>query len=277
MQKILVTTDFSVNSKAGLRFAIQMASQHKYELTFFHCYHILKPTSWSEARGNAYEKEEAYKIQGQLNHFVDRIYKTMNIIPKNIKCVIESSIITYAAIREYAYKYKFNYICISTRGAGNFGRLFGTNTSNLINFSDVPVIAIPDSYRAKTIARILYASDLTSLENELKKVVGFSKPLKAKVELLHFTSSSEVISDSKIIDIAVKTFSKYYIKLEIEKPKPLESLVSNLESAIKKYRPSLLIMFTQQNRTFFEKLFLPSKSAEYSFNAKVPLLVYNKL
>ena len=30
MEKILVTTDFSANSKAGLRFAIQLASQYKF-------------------------------------------------------------------------------------------------------------------------------------------------------------------------------------------------------------------------------------------------------
>lgn len=45
MNKILITTDFSSNSKAGLRFAIQMASQHNYSLTFFHSYHLLRPTN----------------------------------------------------------------------------------------------------------------------------------------------------------------------------------------------------------------------------------------
>ena len=48
MNKILVTTDFSVNSKAGLKFAIQLASQHNYDLTFLHVYYIMKPTSWSK-------------------------------------------------------------------------------------------------------------------------------------------------------------------------------------------------------------------------------------
>ncbi|MDR6782771.1 nucleotide-binding universal stress UspA family protein [Pedobacter africanus] len=36
MKRILVTTDFSANSKAGLRFAIQLAAQNNYQLTFFH-------------------------------------------------------------------------------------------------------------------------------------------------------------------------------------------------------------------------------------------------
>ena len=276
MQKILVTTDFSANSKAGLRFAIQLASQHKYELTFFHSYYLMKPTSWSEATFSSYEKGETKKIQDQLKHFIDSVNKSMGIAAKNIKSVINSSVFTDSNIREYAAQNKFNFICISTRGAGKIKKMFGTNTSNLINQSDVPVIAVPSSYHAVKITSILYASDLAFLEKEIKQVTDFAKPLKAKVELLHFNSPLEIISDSKIIESAIKKFSKYDIKLHIEKPNPVQSLISNLESAIKKSKPSILIMFTQQNRTFFEKLFLSSNSAEYSFHAKVPLLVFNK-
>lgn len=36
MEKVLVTTDLSVNSLAGLRFAIQLATQRNLELLFLH-------------------------------------------------------------------------------------------------------------------------------------------------------------------------------------------------------------------------------------------------
>ena len=215
-------------------------------------------------------------MQLKLDRFVLEIYKQMNIMPKNMSCVIKSFVMTNPGIREYAWENKFDYICISTRGAGKLKRIFGTNTSNLINFSEVPVIAVPYSYRTKKVASIMYASDLTNLESELKKVVEFAKPLKAKVELLHFSSPSELSATSNTIESAVKSFSKYNVKLHIEKPKLIDSMVSNLESAIKKSKPSMMIMFIEQNRSFFERLFLPSKSAEYSFEAKVPLLVYSK-
>ena len=274
--KILVTTDFSANSKAGLRFAIQLASQHKVELTFFHSYYVMKPTSWSDATFAAYEKTEANKILNNLKRFVESTYKSMKIDSKYSKCVIKSSVFTDANIRDYASENKFNFICISTRGAGKFKKIIGTNTSNLINQSDVPVIAIPNSYQVEKITNILYASDLAQLEKELKQVVDFAKPIKAKVELLHFNSPLEVIIDSKSIETAVKKFSKYDITLHLKNPDPVATLISNLETAIEKSKPSMMIMFTQQNRTFFEKLFLSSKSAEYSFNTKIPLLVFNK-
>lgn len=275
--KILVTTDLSSNSRSGLRFAIQLASQCKAELTFFHSYFIMRPTAWDDNKYEMFVKKEAIKIQQKLDHFVNEVYKQMKVVPGKIKCVISSSVFPDSDIREYAEKNKFSYICIATRGAGRLKKLFGTNTSNLINFSPVPVIAVPSEYRVRRITGILYASDLINLENELKKVVAFAKPLKSKVELLHFVYPSEIVNTKgDLLKMAVKKFSKHDVKLHLENINLAKSLIVNIENAIKKSKPSMLIMFTQQNRSFFEKIFSSSKSSEYSFNAKVPLLVFNK-
>ncbi len=276
MDKILVTTDFSTNSKAGLRFAIQLASQHKYELTFFHSYYIMKPSTWNDETFEAYEKEEADKILKKLNQFVESVYKNQRVVARNIKCIIKRSVSTDSNIWEYARDNKYSFICISTRGAGTVQKILGTNTSNLINHSTVPVIAIPHNYRPRKISNILYASDLVNLEIELKNVVAFAKPIKAKVELLHYTSPLVTIPDSKLIEIIVKKLSKYDIKLNIKNTDFAETMIFNIETAIKKTKPSMMIMFTEQNRSLFQRIFVSSKSAEYSFNAKVPLLVFNK-
>ena len=276
MTKILVTTDFSINSKAGLFFAIQLASQNKFELTFFHVCHILSPTAWNFVRIEEYEKEQKKIIQEKLELFVRKIYKGLNITASKIKCVIKNSVLPQSCIREYAAENKFSFICISTRGAGKFKRFFGTNTGNLITQSEVPVIAVPYNYKPAKITSMLYASDLVHLEKELKSVVAFAKPLKAKVELLHFTSPLETLIDPEIIKLAVNKFSKYDIKLNIENTDFVKSMIANIETAIKKTKPSMLIMFTEQNRTIFQKIFLSSKAAEYSFHANVPLLVFNK-
>ena len=277
LDKILVTTDFSTYSKAGLRFAIQLATQHKHELTFFHSYFIIKPTSRNDATFEAYEKIEKDKIQKKLTLFVESVYKSMGIAAKNKKCVIKSSVLPDSNIREYAHENKFNFICMSTRGAGTIQKLFGTNTSNLINQSIVPVIAVPHNYRPIKISSILYASDLVNLEKELKKVVEFTEPLKANVELHHFNYPSETTNNKKMMDEVVKTFSKHNINLHLEDINLAETLITNIEATIRKLKPSMMIMFTEQNKGFFDKIFYSSKSADYSFNAKIPLLVFNKI
>ena len=276
MKKILVTTDFSENSKAGLYFAIQLASQNDAELTFFNTYHILVPTAWNDARVGGYEQDEAQKIVEKLNSFVAETYKELNIIGAQYKCVIKSSVFPDSCIREYAAENNFDFICISTRGAGAVKRLLGTNTGNLINNSEVPVIAIPHSYVNRTITSVLYVSDLHHYEKEILNVIAFAEPLKASVELLHLTTTLDKKADLEIIEKAIKDIASYNVNFKTSPRNPDNSLIADIEVAVRTIEPSIMVMFTEQNRNWFEKIFISSKSAEYSFNAKVPLLVFHK-
>ncbi len=277
MKKILVTTDFSDKSKAGLFFAIQLAVQTKCSLTFFHAYHTLTPIAWNFTRIEEYEKEQTKIIQQKLDLFVEKIYKGLHTTAVKIKCVVKQSVLPQSCIMDYAERNKFDFICISTKGAGKLERILGTNTGNLINHSAIPVIAVPYKYKTAPITSILYASDLAHFKKEIIKVVDFAKPLKATIELLHLTSVLENSDQLKAIEVAVKKIAAYHISFNITNRDPNESLITDIETAIKKRKPSMMIMFTEQNRSWFEKIFLSSKSAEYSFNAKVPLLVFNKL
>ena len=276
MKKILVTTDFSENSKAGLYFAIQLASQNNYELTFFNTYHILTPTAWNEVRIEGYEKDEAEKIEEKLNAFVEETFKGINETAAPYKCVIKSSVFADSCIREYAAENNFDFICISTRGAGAVKRLLGTNTANLINNSEVPVIAIPNNYEKRAVTSILYVSDLFNYENEILKVISFADPLKATVELLHLTSAPDKKEDLALTENAIKAITRYNVNFQTTPRNPNDSLISDIEVAVKSIQPSVMVMFTEQNRNWFEKIFISSKSAEYSFDAKVPLLVFHK-
>jgi len=276
MKNILVTTDFSTNSKAGMRFAIQMASQQECELTFFHSYHIMKPTSWGEKTFSSYENHEATKIKAKLEKFVASVYAGMDMIPGKIHHVTVSSFITDANIMKYAKEKGFDLICIGRRGAGQVKKIFGTITSNLILDSRVPVIAVPNTYKQTKIKSILYASDLSDLEKEMKKVVEFAGLFGAEIEILHLNYPSDIVFDSKVIENVIHKFPKSNIKYSLENINMLYNLVVNLQSAIKKHKPSVLVMFTDQQQGFFQKLFLSSSTAEYSLNSSVPLLVYPK-
>jgi nucleotide-binding universal stress UspA family protein len=277
MDKILVTTDFSSNSKAALRFAAQLASQHKYELTIFHSYYIANLGLSSGPAYDDYQSKEKDKIQKKLNKFVESVYKDINVVSANKKCVIKSAFLADSNIREYAQEKNFSFICISTRGSGKLKKIFGSNTSNLLTHSLVPVIAVPFNYRISEINKIIYASDLMNIESEIKKVNEFAKPLNAKIEILHFEyPSEETVKTSNLNDVMKMNLGSNIV-LHIETINLTESLVLNIQRVIKKSKPSMLIMFTEQNRGFFDKILHHSKSVYYSFNTKVPLLVFNKI
>jgi predicted RNA-binding protein with PIN domain len=94
---------------------------------------------------------------------------------------------------------------------------------------------------------------------------------------LHFTWPDEITFDEKTIESAFKKQYKYGLKIHFEKNDAVQSLIQNLQNQIRIRKPSVVTMFTNQQRTFFQKLFLSSKAEELSFQAKVPLLVFNKL
>lgn len=276
MKKVLVTTDLSKNAKAGLRFAIQLATQRPVELTFFYSYHLVKPTSWSDTAFAAYKKSEAAKNQKKLEQYVNSIYKNKGQVPKNIKYVVKEAIMADSAIREHALDNNFDFICISTRGAGYLKKILGTTTSSLIRFSTVPVIAVPHNYRTRSIKNLLYFSDLDDLDKELKKVVAFANSFGAKVKLLHFNFSSKISHKKATMEETVNKYPKSSIDMGYIDCDITDSLISKINESAALLKPSILIMFTKQNRSFVEKIFYGSKSESYSFSAKIPLLIFNK-
>ena len=89
MKNLLVTTDFSENSKAAIRFAIQFASQTDVALTFLHVLPLDRPTTWHESTYLTYEKEEVEKDEIALGKFVDALYNELQGSPTTYTCAVE--------------------------------------------------------------------------------------------------------------------------------------------------------------------------------------------
>jgi nucleotide-binding universal stress UspA family protein len=276
MNKILVTTDFSDNSKAALRFAIQLASQHPFHLTFFHSTNIQRPTQWSNAVYQSHEHSESTQVLSKLQSFVADIYESMNIQALAFDCIVKNNAATDQNIIQYATDNGYDYICLSRNGENKSSLWFGSNTSTLINKSNIPVIAVPSDYKAERITKVAYAADLKHLDTEIEKVYRFAEPLGAKIELLHFSGPADALIEPEkqaAIDQKIREYQlvTHYEKLNFEK-----TLIENMNEAFQRSKPSMVVMFTDQERSFFEKIFSSSISAEYASVSEIPLLVFKK-
>lgn len=277
MKKILVPTDFSVNSKAGVRFAIRWAARQKLELVFVHVLNVMRLTTWSDAYYEKYAAQEKQLCRVKFEKFIAGIYRQMHIKPGKHSFVIVHGISADISILDFCRKnMDIDCICISTRGAGKFKKIFGTNTGNLITKSAVPVLAVPQHYKDTGLRKILYATDLRSYNKEIEKVIAFAEPLKSPVDVVHFTGPGEMTFDEKTIEVALKRQFRHGLNLHFDKNDGVHSFVENLEKQISIRKPWLVVMFTNQKRTFIQKLFLSSKAEELSFRSKTPLLVFNK-
>lgn len=280
MKRILVPTDFSTNSIAGIQFAIHLANITSAELEFiyvsylhaspYHTGHDIEEKTYIDN-----EKEKSTYLL-KLETFVSAIYGEMDLPPKNYTLQVIQGVRADSAILNYSEKHlQFDYICISSKGAGSIDRIFGTNTGNLVSKSIIPVIVVPQMFKVNDITKIVYASDLLDFEIELKKVLAFAKPIRSPVEILHFGPDISLVPNEYISQDYNKMY-EYGLSFHFEKTNSLHTLLRNLRDKITVMKPSLLVLFTKQDRSFFQKLFLFSVAEGLSFQAIVPMLIINK-
>ena len=274
MKKILVTTDFSTNSKKAIRFALQIASQMECELLFYNVIEIMKPTIWNQSEFEEYKISQRAQKQKRLQKFVESIFQKQNFLKVNYQCFCGINMDVEEQIITFAKKNKVDYICMSTRGAGIIKKILGTNTSRLINSSPIPIIVVPQNYRIKSITSLCYASDLENLSHELKTINAFSEELKIKLIVLHYDYDTEANRD--ILSKLAAKYATDYIMFNFRELETEDILLFQMQNDIEKLNPSLLFLFTHQNKKWLERLFNPSKTAEMSFNTKIPLLVFRK-
>jgi nucleotide-binding universal stress UspA family protein len=277
MEKILVTTDQSSNSKAAIRFAIKLARQRNAELVILHVYHLVKPFKWTDHAFAQYIERFREQTVVELSSFIARIYHDIHETEIHYQLELVSNIDVVDGIIDYANKHNCSYICISTRGAGAIKKIFGTHTSKLIIHSAIPVISIPSSYRLKELKNILYATDMTDYERELEKVVAFAQPINAAVEMMHISYPYEFVFDNELMEATLKKKANYTISILNRKRDITNSLLEDIDAAIKISKPSLLVLFTHHSRSMFEKIFFSSNAEDYSFYGKTPLLTFNKM
>lgn len=276
MKKILVTTDFSAHSKAGMRFAIQLATRKKAELVFFYCFQAMLPTTIQGKFIDTSVQKQAKKHLQKLEKFVAALYTSMNVTPGAHRCVVVENLNPDDAILEYARQHAMDYICISTRGAGKLRKIIGTNTSDVILHSPVPVFAVPHTWRVHPIQKLLYASDLENLDAEMQTVSDFANALDVKSDLAHFYYPGEIKIEPSVLRGVWRDKMKRLDQVYLEPFDVDNGFAAQLDRLIKKVKPSIAVFFTHTNKSWFDKLFSISRSKAFSFVAKVPMLVYRK-
>ena len=276
MKKLLVTTDFSVNSKAGIRFALQLANQSGCEITFLHSIEVTKPTSWSKSKYDVYAKTEMDKSTKQLKAFADELIQELKIKTRPYHVAIQMGLNVGELTVAFAKKIKADYICLSTRGAGAVKKIFGTHASYLVTHCPIPVIVVPEHYHTKSITAVWYSSDMENIAIEMKTIGSFAQAINAKVIANHYSYLMDEKSTKTKLQAIVTKYKNAKTTFKLRKLKLDHSLIHYIETDIKNEHPSIVALFTKQNHNWFSRFFLGSNSEELSFASHSPLIVFRK-
>lgn len=270
MKTILVPTDFSSNANNALKYANAFAQATDNKIVLLHSY---IPILGKYNRGIvAEENARVQKVsQKNLENLCNKYAKVSCDALLTISDPIET-------ILEVSQKSKYNLIIMGTHGASGLVQLlFGSNTSGVISKSTVPVLAIPQRYRFKKINTIVYASDLKNTINELKHIIPIAKELDATIEILHLNYGYNPTNDEKkTLEKKIKSLSYKKIRLVEQKATLEQTMDEQLKKYLVKHKPQILVMFPEE-KSWFDKIFISSKTEEMANQLKLPLLSIRKI
>jgi nucleotide-binding universal stress UspA family protein len=151
--------------------------------------------------------------------------------------------------------------------------LGGTNTASVIDTCTVPVVTVPKSTVPRRIRKIIYATDMSHLDDEIKTIANFARPLDAAIEVVHLApQGSRKRSRAQLEGILVRMTKYPRIHLSVTKG---DDIAKGLRTLASKYKADMIVMFTHE-LDFFEKLFGKGNTRQVAFQSPVPLLAFNR-
>lgn len=277
MKTIIIPTDFSDNASLAVNFALRINQELPCRFVFVNVSQPEIPVNLTgQQHSEAIDNFIAVKRDELQKHIENLGVKSS---PKReIFYVVRLSPLVPESIAETAKQYKADFIIMGTTGASGLKKvLFGSNASNTIQNSEIPVIAVPASYQGGKIEEIALATDLVNVESKISKVIDFAKLFEAKLQLVHvYPNYPEMIKldtfpNRKFIRELREKLSYQNMELFFMHTNAENDVHKGLKEFVRVYKPDMMVMFTHK-RSFWDRIFDGSRTEEMVYTTQVPLL-----
>jgi nucleotide-binding universal stress UspA family protein len=271
--KILILTDFSPLALVAVRFALRMAGPLHAEFTLLSVVRLEGPSK-ANMRLKQIEKmmmtaaeEEGRKLIQDLKAEIKGEYTLQ------FKAVKGHTVAQ--AVISYTSKNPVNMVVMGSRGASAIKKArMGGTTVSVIDDCEVPVLAIPESAKFRSLQHIVYASDLKNVQKELEILTEFAAIYGSHIHMIHVVPSidkqTEIASKAVEDIIARQKYSKVDFRILID-----ENIPSAIDLYIKETKGELLTTFTH-HLNLFEKLFALSVTRTLAYQGTIPLLALKR-
>ena len=282
MKSILIPSDFSSNAVSALRYAIQLGQRSGADLVVYHCSNIVgltMPAAAPEVMVETMIAGDEENKQQRLEQQVKETYESLGIaeMPAGTKVVVEFSPLVVESVIEQAKQTGADLIVMGTHGSSGLEKFFfGSNTSSVIAKSPVPVLAIPEKYTGNTFSKFCFCSDLEHIKEELDQLVPLLADLSATLDILYFDygkdPSHALLRNAEAV---IQSPAFRQTKLIVQDAGIEISLVQHIKNYLDANAYDCMIMITHE-RSFWDRLFISSKTEEMSSSLKIPMLSIKK-
>lgn len=273
MMTLLVPTDFSKASKKAVTYATDLAKKIKARIILLNV--IQANTSGETLLKWRRLEDEMVKIA--MEDGEELLAEVQKKAGAKTKITFEYRLgYDFAkVVNRFVEENDVDLIVMGTHGATGLKKvLMGSNAASMINTSLVPVIATPAEATFKPIKKIVYATDMANLDEEIKTITMFAGLFDASVKVVHVTPATpdKKFDADKFTRNLIKV-SKYK-KLTFNFAKN-ENITTGVDAFVAKQKPQLLAMFTHK-LSAYEKFFDKGVTRRQAFHSTVPLLSFNK-
>lgn len=277
-KKILIPTDFSINSWNALVYALNLFKDDEctfYLLNAFQIYDFPGDNLIEAKPGEAAYEKEKEKSELGLKNLLDEINSRNDIANHHLE-IISTYNKVLDSVRETVEKNKIDLIIMGTKGENNpENTLYGSNAVNVIEkIKDCPVLVLPANvnFKEKVDDEIVFATNFKTFYNhdELGYLADIAKRHKAAIRILYVQESEKLTS---VQEKNKGVLSNYFEDVPhsfhtLTNIKVAAGIHSFIES-----RGSGMLVLVNKKHGFFESIFSKSLVKEIGYKPQVPVLV----
>jgi len=287
INKILVPVDFSSYSLNAACYAAHVAQQKGAKITLIHVYFnpITNPISYdhfysfpanvaetlNEIVENADELMKEFRVK--LNSYmVENELSAIQIKTEVIGGIAEEAILDFAETGH------FDLMVVGIRGKDSSENWFGSFMAEIINKSNIPVLAIPGPaiYKKSMFKRLMYATNFDKSDGlAIQKLIEIARPLETHITIVHIDETSE----NPFLNFDLAHFKEKYVGNVGSVEMDFDLIVNkNRSRGIENYiidEKIDVIAITSHKRNIITSLFRPSLTKELLFRLEIPMLIFH--
>lgn len=262
--KLLVATDFSANANHALKLALDLFGENGAEIALLNAVHTPQAGAIMtvDLAGDLLKKgeENLQSIRRQI--LMDYPSCAVEVI---VKPGSLASVITYETDNN-----RYDYVVMGTNGVtGLYEKMIGSNTREVMNLVEVPLIVVPYNCPVSSVETMLMAVDsVTEDLSKLEKCADFCRQVNSALHIMHFTSSEE-----KMEPFQIDTTMFSGISFSLDQVMTLSGEVEDHILNFAKKDNVGMVAIVPHHKSFLKGLFHRSTSENILTKAKIPLLI----
>lgn len=268
IKKIIVPVDFSKPSETAVHYAAGFAQAISAKVELVHVIDTadsgLKLHNWQKLEKQMIESADTAgaRLLETVANPIDITFQTIKGFPFRDR------------VNEYITERHGDLLVMGTHGASGVKKiLMGSNAATMVESSVVPVIVVPHAFAFQSIKKIVYATDMAHLDEEIKTIAKFAGIFGAEIVVLHVVRPHAHKRDRSSLH-AILTRMSHYKNIRIEEVRS-EDVVKGIESGVGVEEPELVAMFTHELE-LFEKITGKGNTRQMAFGGKTPLLAFKR-